>query len=405
MPPPTHAATVLSEERSIRSTDARDVLADLELRGLLAEGKAHLVSVEAIRLAFGGRWSERRHLVWDMTEAQINRRIGSQDFSARLTEDDFLIITPLLAAAAAQLLAVRVLRDVLTHFLGDSRPADIAIKLVSGFAAGELTCSALSTHEIAAILTADSERPQADRAPPPPAPPAPDAEGDTTTLAGRRLRFSSNVDPIIDLNHFAIAGHRIEPKIQFDDSRLSLSSAERGRLLPRDVQIIDLSTLKHGLMRLSSGASSTSKPSLIMTISFLSLSNTRARTALLAEANRARALMTQAVIWEITDFEEGLPSSRLEEGVALLKPFCRSVFARRSTSGATLRSPKSLGLSGLVVQAPLVLAREEDFAVWLLGMSRSVEGQAPTLLATNLPSTGLLPVAAAAGFTHATVRA
>ena len=237
--------------------------------------------------------------------------------------------------------------------------------------------------------------------------PAPESagEGAATTFGGRRLRFSSSVDPIIDLNHAAVTGHRIEPKIQFDDSRLSLSAAERSQLLPRDLQSIDLSTLRHGLTRLASGESCPSKPSLVMTISFLSLSNTRARSTLFAEAGQAGALMTQAVIWEIADFEEGLPASRLEEGAALLKPFCRSVFARCSTSATRRRSPKSLGLSGLVAQAPLALGREEDFAAWLLGMSRAIEGQAPTLLATNLPSIALLPVAAAAGFTHATVRA
>jgi hypothetical protein len=396
-----NAVAVRLQEQSIRSTDARDVLDDLERRGLLAEGKAHLISVEAVRLALGSRWNERRHLVWDLAEAQIHRHIGPQDFSARLTEDDFLIITPLLTAAAAQLLAVRVLRDVLAHFLGESRPADIAIKLVSSFTEGELACRNLTPVEIAAILNVDAAIDEREQDPAFEAAGA----GAGTTLSGRRLRFSSSVDPIVDLSRFAVTGHRIEPKIQFGDSRLALSAAERGQLLPRDLQAIDLSTLKHGLTRLSSGESCPSKPSLVMTISFLSLSNTRARTTLLMEANKARALMTQAVIWEVTDFEEGLPASRLEEGVALLKPFCRSVFARCSTSATMRRSPKSLGLSGLVVQAPLALGREEDFALWLLGMSRAVEGRAPTLLATNLPSTGLLPVAAAAGFTHATVRA
>ena len=378
------------------------MLEDLQLLGLLEQGKANLISIEAIRLALGRRWAERKTVVWQMMEAQIHRRLGAQDFSARLNEDEFLLITPELGAMAAHVMAVRILKDVLNHFLGETRCSDITIKVVADFYGGELTCQRLAPATIEAILATEEAAPVGSAPPPPP--PAVEADA-ATTLDGRRLRFSSNVDPIIDLNRFAITGHRIEPKIQFDESRLSLSPAERRELLPRDVQAIDLATLRRGLARLSTGESAPGKPSLIMTVSFLSLSNSRARSALFAEANQARALMTQAVICEVTDFEEGLPVSRLEEAVALLKPFCRSVFVRWTRSGGTAKSAKALGVSGLVVQTPLAHAREDDFALWLLTMGKAVEGQAPTLIATNLPSSNLLPIAAASGFTHATVRA
>ena len=73
--------------------------------------------------------------------------------------------------------------------------------------------------------------------------------------------------------------------------------------------------------------------------------------------------------------------------------------------GQLSRPARSFGISGLVAQSPLTLTREDDFALWLLSMGRAMEAQSPTRIATNLPSSKLLPVAASAGFTHATVRA
>ncbi len=377
------------------------VLQELQNRGLLAEGKAHIISLAAVRTAFGARWSERKSLVWEMTNAQIRRRIGARDFSARLNDTDFLIITLSLEPGPARVLAARVLQDVLNHFLGVSEPAHITIRVVCGFSEGELSCRDLTVTEVASIL-ADN-----------PSPSTPSAHSTLVTsedadgaalLDGRRLRFSSSVDPIIDLVKWAVAGQRIEPKIQFQDSLVSLTLAERRQLPAKAVQTIDMSTLKRALGRLTSGESVASKPSLIITVSFLTLSNTAARTALLVEASRQRALMTQAIIWEITDFEEGLPIGRLEECAVMLKPFCRSVFARRQGSAGSGKFHKALGIHGLVVQPPLEMMPQEDLMNWLVNMGRAMENQAPTLIATNLPSRSVLPVASAAGFTHATVR-
>jgi hypothetical protein len=221
---------------------------------------------------------------------------------------------------------------------------------------------------------------------------------------GRPLRFSSSVDPIIDLRQWAVAGHRIEPKLMYEDTRAPLSNAERLRLLPRDVHAMDLSTLRRGLSRLRAGESKTTKASLILTVSFLTLSNSNSRATLLSAAAPARDLMLSSVIWEITDFEGGIPAGRVKETAALLMLFGRSVFSRIDTASFPTYSAKSAGLSGFVMSTPPTLATEKEVALWLLECGRRASGRSPTLIAASLPSKDLLPLAHEAGFTHATAR-
>ncbi|HVY33373.1 MAG TPA: hypothetical protein VG960_03025, partial [Caulobacteraceae bacterium] len=174
--------------QAVRTPSPELVLQELQARGLLAEGKAHIISVVAVRAAFGARWSERKTLVWEMTDAQIRRRIGAKDFSARLNETDFLIITLGLEPGAARVLAARVLQDVLNHFLGVSEPNHITIRAVCGFSAGELQCQDLTVAEVTSLIgPAPSSPTQSAHS----APDTSEEDDGAALLDGRPLRFSS----------------------------------------------------------------------------------------------------------------------------------------------------------------------------------------------------------------------
>ncbi len=78
-----------------------------------------------------------------MADAQIRRRIGARDFTARLGDETFLVVTPELDPASAQVLAVRILHDVTTHFLGQAEVRDISILVAEGY--GFIARAVLST--------------------------------------------------------------------------------------------------------------------------------------------------------------------------------------------------------------------------------------------------------------------
>ncbi|WP_158915126.1 hypothetical protein [Caulobacter sp. S45] len=399
------AAPLVDDVENVR------ILQDLQTAGALGDGKAHVVSLRAVREALGPRWGERKATIWEMAESQIRRRLGEQGLVSRLTDDAFLILTPALGSNVARVLAVRVLKDLLTHFLGALETHDIDVMVATGFDGGRLQCRALSGDDLSQALASGDKRERehessgligahTDRG----APPHPQTGGSLTTLQGRRLRFSVSVEPIIDLARGAVAGHRVEPKITFEHSTNPLPPSARSELLPRDVQEGDLAALRRALARLGDGQSSVERPSLILAMSYLTLSNTRARARLLGEAAQRRAEMTRSVIWEIADLDPGVPVDHLKEDVALLKPFCRSVFARVDKNSLRAFHGQELGLAGFVFQSNGPGTSRDDEASWLLAVSRTFKGGMGTLIAASLTTTLLLPIAGAAGFTHATVR-
>jgi hypothetical protein len=212
------------------------------------------------------------------------------------------------------------------------------------------------------------------------------------------------VSATIDLSQLAVAGHRIEPKINIEGTDELLPAEARRAFLPRDTLKVDLLVLQRGLARLEGRQRPAERPSLILTVSFLTLSNGNTRNALLDEIERARDAVTKGVIFEVSDFDDGVPAGRLMEIAALLKPFCRSVFARAGQTRASARSLRSLGFSGIVLDSPPATATDVDQSLWLLSMSAGLQGLKGAAIAANLTSTRVLPMAAEAGFTHATVK-
>lgn len=387
------------------NADAASMLEYMQGANLLAAGRANLVSVGAVRQAFGRRWDSRKPLVWEVAETYIGRYIGEHGHMARLDDDTFLVITPGLEGVIARIQVVRALREILTHFLGEQRLEDIAVRVVNGFSEGELSCRALTVEEVQDAIRLEAEPAAAIQAPPPGGMDiGARKERHFYTLEGRRLRFSVSVAPLIDLAKGAITAHRIEPTISFDDTRERLSAAARRRLMPADIQEVDIVTVERALSRLQGGESAVGRPSVVASVSFLTVTNARARAALVEAISQARETFANSIVFELTDFDAGVPKSRLQEATALLRPFCRAVFARDQVGSGLVKEARSLGIVGLVYEPPHI-EKAEDTAVWLLNTGRVASAHAGPKLVVNLDGAKLAPMAAAAGFTHATLKA
>ena len=209
----------------IDAVEASVVLEQLSAAGLLEQGKAHIASVDSVRTAFGRRWEDRKTLVWDMAETQLRRRITGQDFCVRISDVDFLLVTPNLEAARAQVMAASALRAILNHFLGEARSKDIAIQRISAFGPAGAECHAVEPTELAAAEAAhQSYDPEPGASTILAAKPAESSYSDglkwepLTTFDGRQLKISFAVDPIIDLQRWAIAGHRVEARMLYAET-------------------------------------------------------------------------------------------------------------------------------------------------------------------------------------------
>ena len=403
------AAAVLNDA-SAEEVDANAMLQNLQDAGLLATGRVNLISVDAVRQAFGDRWKDRKARVWGVAETQIGRRIGDEGYMARLNDETYIIVTPTLDPLVARGKAVRVLREILTHFLGDLKSQDITVRVASQYQGGQLICRPLSTEEVEAVVDREPAADEADggaragsslqmtRIEPP-------KVHEIITQEGRRLRFSVSVDPLIDLTKGVITAHRVEPKISYEDTRELLTPAARRRLMPVDVQEVDVATLERALTRLEAGESVSDRPSLLVSVSFLTLTNARARARFLAAVSRERDLIARSVMMEITDFDMGVPKGRLQEAASLLRPFCRAVFARDEPGSSLVKDARSLGVSGLVYEPPAELAGAEETVAWLINAGRVTAAHNGPRVVVNLSSTQLASTVGAVGFSHTAIRA
>ena len=224
------------------------------------------------------------------------------------------------------------------------------------------------------------------------------------TVDGRNLKVSFAVDPVLDLRASALAGHRIEARILDLERGRDLTGLQRRTLLPTDFTKIDMAALERGMSRLTA-ADKDGPPKLIIQLSFASLSNSRARQALITKAHGVQHLLKQAAICELVDIESGIPVNRLLELNALIRPFFRSVWLQVQPQRILIETAKAARIPGLSVRAGDLGADPQSVANGMRAFMTLVQRAAPVLTVTNLPLRELSIEAMAAGFTHATLRA
>ena len=406
---------VLPEEVS-----AATLFAAIGNSGLAENGQALLVSIAPIRAALGPRWGPRRSQIYEVVERHFMKYLSPTDIWQQVGETNFLAATPGRSSVMAQALCYRALKDVLNHFLGEVQPQHLEVSRVSSLSADRVEICAFSPDELeqadfeAVPVSAPATGSASGAIPAPLAavaakaatasPLADLAAWPLRSADGQDLRVSFAVDPVLDLKAWAMAGHRIESRIMNLQSGLELNGEQRRKLLPRDFERIDLAALERGMSRLA-GAEIPDRPKLIIQLSFASLSNGRARAALLARARELQDVLRQAAICELVDVESGVPVGRLTEVAAMVRGFFRSLWVQVQPRRDAVESALGAKVSGLSVRAadlgddPIAIETGMQDFVGLL------RGRKTLLTVTSLPTTDLLINAMEAGYSHATLRA
>jgi len=137
-------------------------------------------------------------------------------------------------------------------------------------------------------------------------------------------------------------------------------------------------------------------------VSFVTLATQRARERLLRLTDSVRETMRTAVVIEIGDLD-AVPPSRLMEVAGLVRGLCANVVARVRPSRAALDAVRSCGMGGVAVEAFRLGLESADRAARLSAFSAATRDIGTERFIHGLPSAGLVDLAAAAGFSHATV--
>ena len=216
---------------------------------------------------------------------------------------------------------------------------------------------------------------------------------------GRNLRVSATLEPVFELKGFTRIGFRMIRRVIVMDHRGEdeLSSQQIAQLPTADLLRIDLATIARGIGRLQS--ESERQLSLIVPLSYTSLSTLKGRMELVQALKEAGALVRLGVICEIGDIE-GVPQSALLMATSVVKPFSLLVVGRlTSPSHSVISRIEGAGLQALSFDCPPGLS-DPEFQAWAsttLAMSKRIARAALVYRAGSPKRAGLL---ASLGATH-----
>jgi hypothetical protein len=141
-----------------------------------------------------------------------------------------------------------------------------------------------------------------------------------------------------------------------------LSNQQAAALSAGDLLRADLATITRGIDRLR-GEAGERQLSLIVPMSFSSLSSQRGRAELIAPLKEAGGLVRLGVICEILDIE-GVPAGALLAATSLVRPFSLLVVGRiTSPSPSAISRLKGAGLQALSFECPKNLG-DAEFMGW-----------------------------------------
>ena len=169
-----------------------------------------------------------------------------------------------------------------------------------------------------------------------------------------------------------------------------------------DIEKIDSATIARGLHRLRTETGD--QLTLIIPVSFVSLSNRQGRASLAVLFEQARAFVKTGVICEVCDIE-GVPQAALVAATSLIKPYCLFLIGRLAAppdrGHANLREA---GLQAVSFEAPPNLSGDAEFAGWAKASIGAAKLIAKSTIVYRLNSPRMAGMAALLGASHASLR-
>jgi hypothetical protein len=331
------------------------------------------------------------------------RHIGADGFFVRLSETDYLVAQPDTPPLVGQVACFNALRATLDFLLGEAVNSDIVVHEVKAITAGAIEGCRIDVAAVeAALLNQDAGSA------------APGVRASALSFAqwspfvtndGRHVRVSCTLEPLINLKTFARIGYRVRRRVLQLPEETALSPRDQSLLSRPDIEKIDMATLQRGLDRISEESGPSKQPTLVLPVSYISLTSTRSRALILEAFEQARAKVQTGLLCEICDID-GVPPSALLAASSLIRPFCLFVVGKLDQMPtSSLASLKDAGLQALSYDWPQSLSREAEFIGEMRRLVAVTKCATRTLFVYRLPSQRRAAIAAQLGATHATLGA
>jgi hypothetical protein len=367
---------------------------------MLANGQINLISLDAIAERLGHRWEVRREAIYDYTLRMLERHIGDAGSFLRVSDTDFLVALPRERKFAAQARCLRYLREVLTYFLGAAEHSDLNIREVTHIAKEGLEARLVDATTVAEAAERERNEDIETEGP------AGLVDRWTPFVAadGRSVRVSCSLEPVYELRNYSRIGHRVVRRVIRPETDEPLTAAEMQSLSRRDIEKIDFATIARGLDRLRVEGGDDRPLSLIIPVSYITLSNRLGRNGLATLFDKATAFVRAGVICEVCDIE-GVPQPALLTATSLIRPYC--IFSVGLLQGAPDRGLVSLrhgGLHAISFEAPGGIVGDAEFLSWSKGAVRAAKLVAKSVMIYRVASPRHAGIAALTGASHVSLR-
>jgi hypothetical protein len=394
------AATPPRSSAGFRVVDAGALvtLERLQASNALVNGHVNLIAFDALAEGLGRRWRHEQDRVHAHAEQALHLRLGNDGFCQRISQTDYVVVQPGAGRLAAQVLCLGAMRETLLHFLGAAPPAALVVHEVTRITADGVFGERIDAE---AALAADRRiRREAEAG----GPGSLDPWAPFVTSDGRAVRVSCQLEPVFQLKSSQRIGYRVARRVLHMPHETPLSAAERRNLARADIERVDFATLSRGLDRLRSDGDPDRQPTLILPVSFTTLSSPRAAGTIVDYFKEAQRTVRHGVIGEICDID-GAPPGALLAAVHLIRPYCLFAVAQLAEAPTSkLGALRESGLQGVSIELPQVEAGEAAFIGWTSALVSAARPAIKSVIVYQLASPRQAAIAGAFGVTHASIK-
>ena len=375
----------------LTSADASAVFERLADNGAIARGGVSIIGLDGVRERLGERWARKQHVVWDHLESAAQRHLGESDLCFRLSETDYAVAVSDSEPVAAQALCLRILGEVLEHFLGECRTEDLVIRSVSEIRDGEIACAPLDPVEIRrqaregeAGVTSIRDRRSFHEQP-----------FILSSMGGRDMSLKHDFEPIVSLTSQRTIATSLEPSVVDVASGRRIPGYAFRRLSDPDVWAIDRATLEFAAL---AAEQKLAAPPFVLPLSYQTLSSSRGRARLV---DLVSGPLKPRIVAAIRNLDPGTPAGGLAELVGMLRRMDVTVFVRVEPMRDALAPVADSRPNGVVLDVEPYAGQTARIADLLGSFAERARRLASVVAVRGLTAPELMAAAHAAGFTHA----
>ena len=217
------------------------------------------------------------------------------------------------------------------------------------------------------------------------------------------MRVSCKLEPVFELRGNTRIGYRLGRKVIDIETEQELSPEEVRNLTRADLLKVDMATLSRGVARMQTDLKGGAELSLIVPVSYVSLSTMEGRKLMKTAFDQARQWVQRGVICEVCDIED-VPQGPLLSVISLIKP--SSILVVGHLAGDTPRVTGSLrdtGLQAISVTCPKNLAGDAEFLGWARDTVKSIRRVTRSVIVYGCDTPRRLAMAGLMEATHASL--